>query len=289
MKRSITLFFLFCGLFLISLNAQEILYFDFGPANQTTSGNWNNIPNYATTDAAVTLINSTGATTSYSFVITDDFYSGYNYGGTLAPTAPAVNDFPDTSTKDNIFGFGLDWSPNPANPSGAFTISGLNSAKYYSITFFASRTGATDNREALYTIKGSTADIAVALDGANNVSNVVTAYNAQPTSEGVLTVKVEAGPNNTNSSKFFYLGAMKMVISDTPLTTSFSNISRDLNITYADGTLSLGDYTGVVNIYNVTGKLVSKREAMLGCLKVNLQQGLYIVKAGTSTSKLIVK
>ena len=240
--------------------------------------------------AQVILQLETGTTNGYSLTINDNFYSGSNKNGTTSPTGDAA-EFPVTATKDNILCHTGTFSNEPSNPTGAFTISGLDPTKFYTLTFFGSRTGVSpvDNRETLYTVSGATANIAVALDCTNNTSNVITAYNAQPTSAGDLSIKVEAGPNNTNTSKFCYLGAMKMRITSASITTSLNDIPQNLSAFYHNGVISLGDFTGEVNVFTTTGKLAAKGTAVLGYFKVDIENGIYIVKAGNSTSKLIVK
>ena len=72
---------------------------------------------------------------------------------------------------------------------GEVAFSNLNPAVAYSFTFYASRTGVSDIRDARYTATGATGGSAV-LDAANNTSNVVTVADIYPTTNGVITAGI---------------------------------------------------------------------------------------------------
>jgi hypothetical protein len=73
----------------------------------------------------------------------------------------------------------------------------------------------SDNRETLYTVAGAATNT-VALNVANNVSNLVTLPNAQPSSFGELTISLAPGPNNNNANHFTYLGVLKLELLPLP-------------------------------------------------------------------------
>lgn len=228
--------YLIALLFLLNttiVNSQEYTLFDFGSSvgGYTTLNNWNNLTNVLTDTLA--LINSDGTLTGDTLIIDDEFYNGYNVNGTTSPSGDAV-DFPATATKDNFFGHGLDWNPFPANPTGGFTLSGLDPTKYYSFDIFASRTGVTDNRESLYTIVGLTTKTEV-LNASNNSSRIAKILNVKPTPNGKITFSVQASVSNTSPSKFYYLGAIKMTSSIEPLGGGGTVVDPSLSVLLPNG------------------------------------------------------
>ncbi|MGE0078014.1 MAG: GDSL-type esterase/lipase family protein [Bacteroidales bacterium] len=177
---------------------------DFGGTAALSTGNWNNLTTYATTDA-INLINSYGETTGVSMWVHDAF-TGVNTSGTTSPDASIG--FVSTSTSDSFFGNTADFG-GVIEATGGVTMSGLDVSKTYNISIFASRDGSTDNREAMYVIVGSTKDT-VYLNASSNTSNIATAKDISPASDGTIIINVAPGPNNNNGSKFYYLGAIRM-------------------------------------------------------------------------------
>ena len=261
------------------------LMFDFGSnsATWTTPGNWNNITDHQAADVA--LIDNQGDATPFVLKVTDPFFNGYNTNGAPTVTGDAAI-FATTATGDNLFGHGLDWGTTPANPIGEFTLSGLDASKFYSFTIFASRTGVADVREALYTLTGSESKSA-SLDAANNTTNVAVINDVKPTAAGEIKLRVEAGTQNTSAQKFFFIGAMKMTERSTG-TNVDKIVKKSINVYYNNGILEIGEYTGMVNIYNVTGSLVGSKQAVFGNLPVQLSQGVYIIQTAEGVSKLLV-
>ncbi|MBK5719831.1 DUF4886 domain-containing protein [Dysgonomonas sp. Marseille-P4677] len=113
----------------------------------------------------------------------------------------------------------IDWIPNLAakyafygeadKHEGAFSISKLNPNQEYVFTFFGSRKAVTDNRETAYILKGATEET-VYLNASSNDSNTVSTAPLKANSDGIITLKVTAGPNNNNSAKFYYLNVMRI-------------------------------------------------------------------------------
>lgn len=188
------------------------LFFDFGETGQQTGGNYNDI-----TQAQLPILNafdSLGNSTGIGLV-TSGFNPGSNQNGTTTPGAPA-DLFSAQATRDNLFGHSLSPFNQPAAlPQGTLQLSGLNPSSTYDFTFYGGRLGVTDNRETSYAVSGSNAGTGL-LDTANNSSNVVTVSGIAPTALGGITILVEPGPNNTNGSGFFYLGAMRIESTDVP-------------------------------------------------------------------------
>jgi|GEM_PF-1549657 len=200
-------------------NDIDTVNIDFGSSLST--GNWNNMNN-ATGDTINNLINAQGQKTGYSICINDAF-TGINTAGTTLPSETLI--FPSTATSDSFFG-SVGAHSGIIEPTGGFALSGLSTSKSYTFTFFSSRTGVTDDRETMYIVSGNTIDT-VYLDAANNVSNVATVSSMIPSEDGTITISVGPGPNNSNSSKYYFIGAISIV-------------SRKLSLDY--------DKNGVINI-----------------------------------------
>src|SRR5690606_1889772 len=104
-----------------------------------------------------------------------------NENGTLSSRA-----YPMTATRDSLYG-------NTENFNGlsdiapAFKLYGLDATATYSFTFFASRTGVTDNRETRFTVTGGEEKFAD-LDAANNQTNVVVISDIAPDGAAEITI-----------------------------------------------------------------------------------------------------
>lgn len=271
------------------LVAQENLLFDFGDAatSSTTSGNWNNVTN-AALNASLALITDQGGATGYTLTITDAFHIRANSSAITACTGEAAI-FPLTAIKDNFYGHTPAFDNETTNPVGIFQISGLNPAKYYSFIIYAGRAGVTDNRETLYTITGETGTKTATLDASNNTSQVAKVSSVLPTAAGIITFRVEAGPNNTNSFKYFYIGGMQMTKSDTATKIDAVSESKTINAYYKDGNLQIDDFNGAVNVLSLTGKTIAEGNAISGNFRVDLKKGMYIVNTTKGNTKLIIK
>jgi len=263
------------------------IFIDFGSnaAGFPTPGNWNNIHDHQA--ANVTLINDNGDDTGITLKITDPFYNGFNTNGPTSVSGDAAI-FPGTATSDNFFGHSLDWGNVPANPKGVFTITGLNPEKYYSFTIFASRMGVSDNREAKYSIQSKTGVLTQTLNASDNSTKVANITNVQSSTSGEITFTVEAGENNNNSTKFFYIGALRISTYNEPNAVKPVVDKQKLTVSYQNGSLKLNDYTGKVIVFDISGRALSLGQAVFGYFPVHLTQGLYIVSTDKGTASLFV-
>lgn len=214
----------------LSSASAATLLFDFGdpaPAAQS-SGNVNNIVSNATGGSSlVNAVDTLGNATGIAVTLTDPFWPGSNQNGTNAPGGAAAAIFPATATRDNLFGSTVPFS-GFTEPTGGYKITGLDPSgnTLYAFTFFGSRTGVTDNRETYYALVGNSLSPSIAfLDTANNVNNVATISGMIPNASGEIDLEVGPGPNNTNASRFYYIGAMQIVSSTVPEPTSLSLIA----------------------------------------------------------------
>lgn len=196
----------------------QTLFFDFGDPAQQTAGNYNNI--LISNGSTLNAIDSLGANTGISLA-SSGFNPGSNLNGTTAPTG-AASIFDPQATRDNFFGHALGVFNQPnLLPLGVLTLTGLNPLATYDFTFFASRTGVTDNRETKYEVVGLNSGFGL-LDAANNTANVAAVSGISPDALGNLTVNVTMGPNNNNGTGFFYLGAMEIVVNPVPEPSSLA-------------------------------------------------------------------
>ena len=195
----------------VTASGSQTLYFDFGDIGQQTSGNYNNVTHLQ--EPVANAIDNTGIGTGITLTVTDAFWPGSNTSGTTSPTGDAAL-FNAQATRDNLFGSTVDFG-GFTEPTGGFTLGGLSTTPgvTYSFTFFAARLGVGDNRETAYAVAGATSATAY-LDASNNQSAVTAVSDIAADANGEITVTVSPGPNNNNSSGFYYLGAMQIVRSE---------------------------------------------------------------------------
>jgi len=188
--------------------------FDFGPANAiTTNGpapgdplnRWNNVTDAigaSTTGQLTNLITTAGTATDISLAMVSRF-NGVNENGTTASTA-----FPAAASRDSLYG-NTELFNSRSNVFPGFMLTNLNPARTYSFTFYASRTGVSDNRETTYTVSGQNSGLAT-LNAANNLDNTATVPGIVPDTNGAITISLAPAANNDNSFHFTYLNAMRM-------------------------------------------------------------------------------
>lgn len=272
---------------IVNPNASGDIFIDFGSnaASFVTPGNWNNVHDHQA--ANLPLIDDNGDNTGITLQVTDPFYNGFNTSGTTSVSSDAAI-FPGTATSDNFFGHALDWSTTVANPKGVFTLSGLNPAHYYSFSIFASRTGSTDNREAKYSLETKTGAVSASLDASNNTTNIANMMNVQANANGVITFTTEAGENNNNSNKFFYLGAIRISKSTQPNSVKTTGDGAEMQLFYNNGIVQINQYTGPVQVINMNGKTIATGQSVFGTYAVTLQKGVYILTTLQGNGKITV-
>ncbi|MFZ4798394.1 MAG: GDSL-type esterase/lipase family protein [Bacteroidia bacterium] len=200
----------FCGI--NSFGQNTYILIDFGSIDKgylSHELSWNNVTNPTT--ASVKLIDDLGNSTNSKLTITDGFTSSTTLG--ISNSNGSASIFPTSATIDGFYGNAIGTTSIPVNPTAGFTFSGLDTTKYYSFTVFASRLQALDNRETLYTITGRNS-LSASLNATNNSSKVATFYNIKPLLDGTIYFEAKAGINNNNTSGFYYLNALRMVVSN---------------------------------------------------------------------------
>lgn len=143
-------------------------------------------------------------------------FTGANTAGT---TGSAL--FPSDATSDTLYGNVELWQ-GLANILPSFKLSGLDAAKLYRFTFYASRMGAGgDSRETRYTVTGTNTSFAD-LQVSENVDEVAVVSGISPASTGEVTISLSPTANNNNAYHFIYLGVLMLEEDDTPPVTAVS-------------------------------------------------------------------
>lgn len=176
---------------------------DFG--NASPSPSWNQMSGY-TVGSKINLKDSLNVFVGMALTITERF-NNINTNGAAGTTTPL--NMPDNVSTRNFYGNARGALFNGiVTPRGVIEVSGLVKTLTYNFHFFGSR-AATDNRETLYTVTGTTSGSA-SLNPSSNASAIATVRNIKPNEDGKIIITVTAGPNNLSSNGWFYLNAAKI-------------------------------------------------------------------------------
>lgn len=171
---------------------------------------WNNITN-VTNGQVANLINSQGHSTGVSISVNDAFNT-INTTGTQNPDTTLG--FPPSATGDSFFGNTVLFN-NKIEPTGGFIINNLKPLKQYTLTICASRV-ASDNRETRYIVTGLSTDT-LYINPSSSTAITIT-DSLYPAADSTIRIHVSPGPNNNNSSGFYYIGALRLIYDHEPLT-----------------------------------------------------------------------
>ena len=178
-----------------------------GPAPHDPLNFWNNVTEAVGGVAGGQLsglVNTLNVATPIGLEILRPFNgSGPNTNGTLESTV-----FPANATRDSLYGNTESWG-GLADVAPRFKLTGLNPERVYNLTFYGSRLGVSDIREAGYTIVGESTTL-VTLDAGNNIDAVATAVGIVPDAMAEITIDLAPTANNNNGYHFIYLGAMQV-------------------------------------------------------------------------------
>jgi hypothetical protein len=202
---------------------RQTLLIDFGSATTgTTQGSlpddpdnaWNNISEIGTTVGGrmAGLLTTEARPTGVALTMLSRF-NGANANGTTASTV-----YPPDATRDSLYG-NTEVFSGQSNIFPAFKLSGLDPQSCYHLSFYASRTGVSDNRETLYSVSGATTK-SVALNAANNINTLGVLHDLAPDIAGELTVRLSPGPRNNNGNHFTYLGVLRIDLAAPRITSS---------------------------------------------------------------------
>ena len=147
------------------------------------------------------------------FIFSNAEFSAASANGPSATDTPL--DMPADVSRTQMFGYSQGNFPGyPLKPAAILHFKHLNKALAYDFTFFASRSGATDNRETQFTLAG--ADTLTTLtNAADNPASIVTIPGMCPNEDGTITLTVTAGLDNDNPYRFYYLNALRISVHDT--------------------------------------------------------------------------
>ena len=189
------------------------IYID--PINNNGPAEWNNV-NFTSTNTTSLLTDSQMAQTSIRLSVVTAL-QGPNTAATTNPVE-AATEFARAGA-NSAFGNTTAWGGKTI-PFGHMALSNLSTNTMYHFTFYASRTGVTDNREALYSAFGANSG-SNTLNASGNTSQVAVVSNIWPRTDGTIDLRMECGPNNTEANRFYYLGAMKITYEEEPRVTIF--------------------------------------------------------------------
>jgi hypothetical protein len=187
---------------------------DFGPASAVTSNgpapndpanHWNNVTEAigcSPTGELAGLVTTAKVPTDIRLLMLSRF-NGTNENGATTSAA-----FPATATRDSLYG-NTETFAGLADVFPSFKLANLNRERTYSLTFYASRLGAADDRETGYTVTGASAGFAV-LNAANNTDATALVPGIKPDAAGEITVSLAPTTNNNNAYHFTYLGALRV-------------------------------------------------------------------------------
>lgn len=260
---------------------------DFG--STPTSFPWNNISSVTEGTSLSGLTDIEGNLTTVSITINDSF-GGVNTNG---PTSTSTSlSLPGEATRDSFWGNAAGVFSGKSETTGGFLIEGLTPSRAYDIHFFASRTGASDNRETYYTVSGRN-EQTYYINAANNTSSIVSAINILPAENGSVNIKIGAGQNNSNVNKFFYINSLTLMLSNTsaikPVLNSTCRLYPNPVKTFA--LIESDQIYNSIEIFNVSGNKVfsvnnlslNKKELDLS----DLMDGYYIVRIDNQSIPLI--
>lgn len=178
---------------------------EFGPAPNDPDNYWNNVTaSVASSDFGelfnLATIYNTPTTIGLAMITR---FNSVNENGTLLSTV-----FPQRATRDSFYG-NTEAFNSLENIFPSFKLNGLNPARKYSLTFYASRTSVGDNRETGYTVTGANSGF-TALNAANNINNTAAVEGISPTEAGEITISMAPTVNNNNGNHFTYLGVLRV-------------------------------------------------------------------------------
>lgn len=183
------------------------VFINFGMDN--TAAGWNNLTNilqvYPHVNGTLLLNDKDGNATGASLVYLSPFTGGARHTtGAIGTNIPGF-EMPDIVSQQGFYGVN--------GAMAQFRLEGLHIDQPYDLCFFASRINISDNRETKYTVNGSN-EVITLLNASNNSSEVACAQGVYPDTDGNITITLTKGPNNTNSTGFYGINAMRLTLTD---------------------------------------------------------------------------
>lgn len=179
------------------------VYIDFATSSNSTG--WNGMTSFLEDATIPNLKYQDNEFTGIEMMITSRF-NGQNTNGETETNTDF--NMPAEVSGNSFYGNSKGVWAGILVEKGVIKLSGFTSDTAYDFCFFGSRT-ATDNRETQYTVIGDSTDSA-SLNAASNTDELACVSGIKPDADGVITIEVTAGPNNTNGTGFFYINAMRI-------------------------------------------------------------------------------
>lgn len=177
----------------------------------SSSAEWNNI----TPSNKASILNDIQGNDTEMGIKLDNDFSGTNTAG--AKTTTTVLNMPEDVSSSCLWGFAKGtWGNDKLEVQGGFSFYHLNKNLAYDFYIFASRDGASDNRDTEFIVTGKNSKTYY-LNAAGNTNNVVHVEGILPDEAGEIKLTVKAGPDNNNGNKFYYINALQI---DTRLQTA---------------------------------------------------------------------
>lgn len=168
--------------------------------------NWNTLASPDAGSSIPVLRDEEGTFTNASLEVTKRF-NGHNPDGPQSTTTDM--NLPASVSSNSYFGNSKKEFGGVTIVESALRITGLQSEKEYDLCFFAARMNVNDNRETKFIVQGSNNAVAY-LNASNNNSQTSCAVKIKADANGIITVTITAGENNTNEYGFYYINAMKL-------------------------------------------------------------------------------
>ncbi|MEM7456140.1 MAG: hypothetical protein AAF456_17475 [Planctomycetota bacterium] len=196
-----------------AVTAQAEIVIDFGNTN-APGANVNVIS--ATQQNLANAVDTSGSATGISFTIQNGngFHPLFtNSNGDTSPANPAGAVFDSGTTSDSLFGHNTTFDDGVLRDMVEYSISGLDVNRIYSFNIYASRQDGSGDRTSVYSMAGAnsaSASLDAAFTNTGDTGALAVITGITPAAGGTINFSIEAGPTNSTSAQFFYVGGLQM-------------------------------------------------------------------------------
>lgn len=198
---------------LVDYQEGDRISFEDGDAIQVSFGlgnppGWNVLTFEQAVDGVIPdLINADGDPTGVSLTVVERF-GGRNDTGAGTTNTPL--NMPGNVSSSSLYGNSRAAFNGILVEQSVIKFTGLEKNATYDLCFFGSRMSVTDNRDTKFIAKGKN-EVSVSQNTAVNSSDIACAEGVEADDNGEITVTITMGENNTNSTGFYYINAMRIV------------------------------------------------------------------------------
>lgn len=187
------------------------VFINFGSGtNDTFADGWNLLSDFLEGGAIANLKNKKGYSTNISLTVTQRFNQRGSNGDKVTDTEFSM---PESVSSSLFLGNSLAIYSGITTGQSTLKVAGLDKTKQYNFCFYGSRADYTDNRVALYTVKG-TNESEVSLNASGNKTNIACVTEIQPDNNGEITITMTAGAGNSTAQGFYYINAMRLTLAE---------------------------------------------------------------------------